>query len=135
MQLKTHSRSLTPLASSLISAGSAVEISEDYDLLDVNELITKGREGFVAFEVTGESMVDHIQPGNIVFVDTWAEARSGNIVATVVNGLTNIKIFKASRKGLYLVPANSEYTTQEINQQDSFHILGVVKGHLAVYPQ
>lgn len=135
MKLHTNSRSHIPMATSLISAGTAIEIGEDYDLLDVNELITKGREGFIAFEVTGESMIDRIHPGNIVFVDTWIEARNGDIVAIEVNGRTSVKFFSSSRRGLYLVPANPMYSKQQLTHKDSCHVLGVVRGHMAIYPR
>lgn len=133
MKLSTHSVRQLPLAFSLISAGSAAEVVEDHQFLDVNDLITKGRDGFVAFEVTGDSMVDTIHPGYIVFVDTWAEPKNGDIVASVVNGLTCIKIFRRARGNLYLVPANPEYEPRRITAQDNFWVLGVVRSHLAVY--
>lgn len=132
--LAVNSQRKIPLAQSFISAGPAVEIGDDYALLDVNEHITRGREGFVAFVVTGDSMVDHIHPDNLVFVDTNVEARNGDIVAADVNGLTCIKIFRHSMRGLYLVSKNADYQPRQITAKDSFHILGVVRGHLAMYP-
>jgi len=132
-EMLTKSRSLMPLANSLLSAGAAAEVSDDYDLLDVNEMITKGREGFVAFVITGDSMVDAIRPGYIVFVDSFSEPRNGDTVAACVNGKNCIKIFDRKPNGLYLVSANANYSPKEIQATDSFFILGVVKGHLAVY--
>lgn len=133
MRLDTHSKRTMPIAASLIAAGPAVEIGEDYKLLDLNELITKGREGFLAFEVTGNSMVDHIHPGNLVFVDTWVDPKNGDVVASSVNGLTCIKILKVSGANLFLVSANKSYQPRQITANDNFHVLGVVKGHLSVY--
>lgn len=133
MQLPTHSARRMPFALSLISAGPMAEIVDDYKFLDVNELITRGREGFVAFEVTGDSMVDHIHPGNLVFIDTWAQPKNGDIVASSVNGLTCVKRFQHSHKGLYLISANTEYQPREITANDNFHVLGVVKAHLALH--
>lgn len=131
--LVTHSKAKIPTALSFISAGPAVEIGEDFHMLDVNELITRGREGFIAFEVTGDSMVGHIHPGNLVFVDTWAEPRNGDVVASNINGATCVKYFHRSDRGLYLVSANRSYSPREITRRDAFSILGVVRGHLALY--
>ena len=131
--LATRSRREIPFADNLIAAGAAVEIGETHTLLDVNALITRGRDGFIAFEVTGDSMVGHIHAGNIIFVDTWAEARNGDVVAATVAGLTCVKIFQQTHRGLYLVSANKDYKPREITAQDSFAVLGVVRGHLALY--
>lgn len=132
--LAPRSHRTVPIADNFIAAGAAVEIGDSHTLLDVNALITRGRDGFIAFEVTGDSMIDHIRPGNIIFVDTWAEARNGDVVAATVNGLTCVKILQRSTRGLYLVSANADYTPREITARDTFAVLGVVRGHLALYP-
>lgn len=133
MNLKTHSTRNTPLAYSWISAGAGADIGEDYRLLDINELVTNGREGFAAYEVTGNSMVDHIQPGNLVFVDTWAEPKNGDIIASSVNGDTCVKIFQSGTRGLFLISSNKAYTPREITSNDQFHVLGVIRGHLGLH--
>ena len=133
MQLKPHSARTIPMATSMISAGLATEIVEDFQMLDINELVTKGRDGFVSFEVTGDSMVDNIHPGYLVFVDSWAEPKNGDIIASSVNGLTCIKIFQHSPHGLFLVSTNKNYLPRQVTAGDSFRVLGVVRGHLALY--
>lgn len=133
--MKLHPRSMQkiPLANSLISAGPAVEIGDDFHMLDVAELITGGREGFAAFTVTGDSAAPEILPGYTVFVDTFAQPRNGAFVAVVVNGLTCVKTFTADKHGLYLVSQNTKYPAREIHAEDSFHVLGVVRGALVVF--
>lgn len=131
--LNTTSARKMPLALSMLSAGPLVEMSEDHELLDINELITGGRDGFAAYIVTGESMVDEIRPGQMIFVDTWAEPVNKDIVVSCVNGLINVKIFQRRSRNLYLVPKNPTYATQAVKHTDDFHILGVVKGHMRIY--
>lgn len=131
--IAAHSKIKIPLASSLLSAGDAFEISDDYELLDINELVTNGREGFVSYTVTGESMCDEIRPGYIVFVDPYLQPKIGDIIVARVNNKNNIKMFYPSQTGLYLVPKNLNFPLQEITANDEFSILGVVKAHLAVY--
>lgn len=133
MTLHSHSTRKMPLSLSTIAAGPTSEVVDDFELLDLNEVITHGREGFIAFEVTGDSMVAEIHPGNLIFVDSWAAPENGDIVAASVNGQTCVKFFKRTNQRLYLVPANSSYPSREITQKDNFRVLGVVKGHLAVY--
>lgn len=128
-----HSKRKMPLAYSMLAAGEAVEMSDDYQLLDVSELITNGRENVVAYVVTGDSMVEFIRNGNIVFVESGREPQNGDIVASCVNGLYCVKIFQRGTNGLFLVSANKKYLPREVKPTDSFHILGVIKAHLAVY--
>lgn len=132
-KLATKSKSTLPVALSLLSAGDHLEVSEDYDLLDINEMITKGREGFIAYVVTGDSMVDDIRPGYIVFVDSWAEPRNGDIIVSCVNDRNNVKVFERNHRGLFLVPKNGDHPVRQVRPTDNFHVLGVVKGHLALY--
>jgi SOS-response transcriptional repressor LexA len=132
-RLATNSARKMPMAVSMIAAGSASEVVADYHLVDLNDLITRGREGFLAFEVTGDSMVPDIRPGYVVFVDSWADVRNGDVVAAETNGLTSIKIFQRQQNSLFLVPTNGDYRTHEITAKDEFRVLGVVKGHLAIY--
>ena len=132
-RVATKARKGVPLALSKISAGPSTEIMTEHSQLDINALVTGGREGFVAYEVTGDSMADQIPPGSIIFVDTWVEPRHGDVIASSVNGLVNVKIFQQTQNGrLYLVPANEKYAPREITNQDSFQILGVVKSCLSV---
>lgn len=133
-KMMPYSRKRIPLATTLLSAGEAFEVSDDHQMIDIAELITKGREGFVAFIVDGDSMVDDIHPGFIVFVDTWAQPKNGDIVATSVNDATSVKIFHQSPAGgLFLVPKNGKYKPRKIKPSDSLHVLGVIRGHMKVY--
>lgn len=128
--MKTHSSTTIPLALSLLSAGAGFEVSEDFEPLDINFLITSGRDGFVAFILDGTSMLPQIQTGDLVFVDTWAVPKNGDTIVSNVNGCNSVKILETGR-GLYLVPQNGEFPTREIVPTDNFHIVGVVRAHLA----
>jgi SOS-response transcriptional repressor LexA len=132
-RLAKTSHQMMPLGISSISAGPAAWIADEHILIDLNSLITKGREGFMALTVTGDSAEPHIQAGNIIFVDTQAEPRNGEMVAAVINGLTCIKKFHRTECCLRLVSENEKYAPREITAADNFHVLGVVKGHMAVY--
>lgn len=131
--LDPHSKEKTPVCNSYLQAGEASEVYEDYDLVDINELITGGRDGFIAYRVTGDSMLEYIKPGYIVFVDPYCEPKCGDTVVSRVNGKNCVKIFEKNTKGLYLISANKAYKPRQVTKHDEFQILGVVKGHLAVY--
>jgi SOS-response transcriptional repressor LexA len=131
--LKLKSEHPIPMTNSYISAGNtAIEAGDDFFLLDINKLVTGGREGFVAFEVTGDSNVPDIRPGNIIFVDTWAVPKNGDIIAATINGLTCVKEFEFTQQGLYLVSKNRKYPPRKVRPEDDFSVLGVYCGHLVV---
>lgn len=129
-----NSRRAIPLAHSLLTAGPAVQLdAEGFVSLDINALVCGGKEGCLAFIVTGDSMRDEILPGFVVFVDPEREVRSGDTVAVSINNETCIKVFQREQQRLYLVPRNGEYATREIKRTDDLHMIGVVVGHLSVY--
>lgn len=97
----------------------------EYELLDVNELITGGREGFIAYRITGCSEVEYIQQNYIVFANPKKEPKQGDLVVYKNNGNNCIKIYQPQIK-LYLVGKTPP------KQNDHF-VLGVVTAHLAVH--
>ena len=130
-KVKPSSTTTIPLAHSLLSAGAGFEVSEDFEPLDVNQLITGNREGFIAFILDGTSMLPHIRSGDLVFVDTWAVPRNGDTVVCNVNGQNNVKVFENSNRGLFLVPKNGAFAARKIKPTDSFTVVGVVRAHLS----
>ena len=131
--IMAYSKNTTPLALSSLSAGRGAEIAGDYDDLDVNELITKGKDYFVAYPITGDSMVPTIPSGSVVFVDPMALPQSGQPVVCRLNGLYSVKYFRRSGPRLYLVPANGDYETREVFERDDFEVMGVVKANLQLW--
>lgn len=129
--MNTHSTQPIPLAHSLLSAGVGFEVSEDSEPLDINFLLTQGREGFIAFILDGTSMLPHIRSGDLIFVDTWAVPKNGDTIVSNVNGLNTVKKFENSGRGLFLVPQNGEFDEVEVTARDSFTVVGVVRAHLA----
>ncbi|HRJ90066.1 MAG TPA: S24 family peptidase [Pyrinomonadaceae bacterium] len=128
--LATTSIMKTPLALSLLSAGAPAEVSDDYELLDINQIITGGREGIIAYRVSGDSMREEIRPGDYVFVDPQCEPKNGDTVVCRINNQNVIKIFQNGSAGLFLVPRNPEFVPLRPTPQDDVQILGVVLWHL-----
>jgi DNA polymerase V len=128
--IATKSKKKIPVALSSLSAGAPEEITDDYELLDVNDLITGGREGIVSYRVDGDSMREDIKHGDFVFVDPYCEPQTGDTIVSRINGKNNIKIYEKNNNGLFLVPKNKDYKPQKISKLDDFHILGVVLWHL-----
>lgn len=131
--LATKSKRKTPLALSSLSAGEPSEICEDYELLDINELITGGKEGIVSYHVTGDSMREDIKPGDVVFADPYRQPENGDVIVSRINGKNNIKIYKSNSNKLFLVSKNKAYPAREVTAIDDFHILGVVLAHIGFH--
>jgi SOS-response transcriptional repressor LexA len=110
-------------------------MDDSHDLLDVNHLITHGRESFLSFQIDGDSMVEEIPPSSFVFVDTAEQPQNGSIIAVLVNGRHSVKIFEQKRHGIRLVAANGQHLPQEVKESDTFHVLGVIQAHLVLHPR
>lgn len=130
-KLMPRSSHTIPLATSLLSAGEAFEVSEDLEPIDLNFMVTGGRDGFLACIVDGPSMLPHIRQGDVVFVDTYAVPNNGDTIVSYVNGRINVKTFECGPRGLFLVPKNGAFQEQQVKPTDSFYVIGVVRSHLA----
>lgn len=133
MQLAPRSEHLIPHSLSTIQAGPAAEVCDSFAMVDLNRLLTGDREGFVIYEVTGDSGAPHILPGHLVIVDTWLEPREGDWIAAEVDGLVAVKKFHHTRNGLYLVSQNPKYPPRKITEQNSFRVIGVITAHVGVH--
>ena len=89
-----------------IAAGRPVESVESRETVDFGDLI--GAERY-ALAVRGESMIeDHICDGDYVLIEKAAEARDGDIVVALVEGVeTTLKRFYDEGPQIRLQPANA----------------------------
>ncbi len=91
-----------------IAAGSPVESVAGRERLDFSDFLKS--ENVFALEVRGDSMIDdHILDGDLVLVESTAQARDGEIVVALVRGAeTTLKRFyRDSDTTARLQPANS----------------------------
>lgn len=105
----------------------AVEEREEY--IEVDPSLVKGRS--FALRVKGDSMKDcGILPGDIVIVRLQNMAQNGDIVVARFEDDTTVKYFKQKKEGVFLVPANPNYS--EIPAQDA-KIIGRVTAVIRSY--
>jgi SOS-response transcriptional repressor LexA len=107
--------------------------ADGHVMLDVNTLLTGNREGCLALVVTGDSERADIYPGYVVVIDPNLQPKNGDTVAAEIDGETCVTIFEQATRGLHLVPKNKEYPIREAQPINALHVLGVVRGHVAVY--
>ena len=116
-----------------IAAGAPVEAIAGHDTLNFSDFA--GDSGTYALQVRGESMIeDHICDGDYVLVERATEARDGEIVVALVDGMeTTLKRFYlASGDRVRLQPANSAMQPIFVPRQ-SVQIQGKVLAVLRKY--
>ena len=116
-----------------IAAGTPVEALPGNDTLSFSDFT--GDPNTYALQVRGESMIDdHICDGDFVLVERATEARDGEIVVALVDGLENtLKRFYHEPEGwVRLQPANSAMHPIRV-RGDSLQIQGKVLAVLRKY--
>jgi DNA polymerase V len=131
-----HSKYAIPIATHALQAGWSAYPALDIprDAVDINEMVTGGRDDFLYARVNGGSAFPEIPDGSIVFIDPATEPRNGQAVVAYLNGQICVKRFERSPyKGLRLVSINADYEDRTVTQRDDFAILGVVRASLAFH--
>ncbi|HVO96660.1 MAG TPA: transcriptional repressor LexA [Bryobacteraceae bacterium] len=116
-----------------IAAGSPVEAIAGQDTLNFADFA--GDPGTYALQVRGESMIeDHICDGDFVLIEKASEARDGDIVVALVDGVeTTLKRFYREDGGrVRLQPANSSMQPIYVNR-DALQIQGKLLAVLRKY--
>ena len=116
----------------VIPAGIPIEAIEnivDYEELHPDAL--KGNRIFFGLRVKGDSMSPEIQNGSTVIVRQQAACDSGDVCVVMVDGQdATLKRVRLDPDGIYLIPANSGYTTEFYSNEKikklPVRILGVV---------
>ncbi len=116
-----------------IAAGSPVEAIAGQDTLNFADFA--GDPGTYALQVRGESMIeDHICDGDFVLIEKASEARDGEIVVALVEGVeTTLKRFyREDGDRVRLQPANSSMQPIYVNR-DALQIQGKLLAVLRKY--
>jgi len=95
--------------------------------LDLNSIIIKNRPSTFFMKVEGDSMINAgILDKDIVTVDKSLEAKNGDVIIAEYNGEFLIKQLSIIKNEVYLIPANNNFQTIKIKNNDNFAIWGVV---------
>ena len=117
-----------------VAAGAPIEAIEQNEHVEVpSEMAGRPGETF-ALRVRGESMIeDQICDGDLVIIESRAEARNGETVVALVRGDdATLKRFYRQGSTVRLVPGNSAMEPIEL-PADDVTIRGVVRGLLRRY--
>ncbi|MBX7173908.1 MAG: S24 family peptidase [Pyrinomonadaceae bacterium] len=109
-----------------IPAGEPAHLCTDLEKFNLQEHITRGREGIYTTRVVGDSMETEIKDGDLLIVNRNLIPQTGDIVIAYLNGAYTVKLYEKKNNVLYLVPKNRNYESQIITQEDDFETYGVV---------
>ena len=102
------------------------------DTLSLDEFLVKRPEATYLLTVSGDSMIEAgIHPGDLVLVEKVGAPKQGDIVIAQVDGEWTMKYFGKDKVGVYLDPANPQYT--RIRPERSMTIGGIVKAVVRKY--
>lgn len=117
----------------LVAAGAPIESIPNPEPVSVPPDFLRAGENFV-LKVRGESMIeDGIHDGDLVIVQSTAEANEGDMVVAMVDGEVTLKRFyRSAPDTIRLQPANSEMEPI-MAAADSVTIQGIIVGLLRKY--
>jgi len=111
-----------------IAAGFPSPAQDYVDLkIDLNkELIANPSSTFYA-RVKGNSMIDAgISDGDILVIDKSLVPRDGDTAVCYIDGEFTLKYIRIETEGVFLVPANPAFPIIKVNENNHFHIWGIV---------
>lgn len=112
-----------------VAAGQPILAEENFSgALEMADMFGETSSLF-ALQVRGDSMIDAgILEGDYVIVRKQDEARTGEIVVALLEDEATVKYYQPRRGHIELVAANVKYEPIVVGKDDSFRILGTVRG-------
>lgn len=102
------------------------------DTVSLDEFLVKRPEATYLLSVSGDSMIDAgIRPGDMVLVEKGGDPKRNDIVVAQVDDEWTLKYFGKDRQGVYLDPANANYS--RIRPAQSLSIGGIVRAVIRRY--
>ncbi len=115
----------------VVAAGRPIESFGAGESLDVPADLVRRPESTYALRVRGDSMIDDgIVDGDLVIVESAAEANDGETVVALVNGSeATLKRLRRAGRNIELLPANPAHPIQRYPVAD-VAVQGIVRGLL-----
>lgn len=117
-----------PLYGMSVSAGFPSPADDFIDTkLDLNDYLVQHPAATFFVRVSGNSMIKAgIFSEDILIVDRSLDPHNGSIVIAALNGELTVKRLKIDKKRIYLMPANPNYKSIEVTEDEDFRVWGVV---------
>jgi len=95
--------------------------------IDLNKELIRNPEATFFGRVKGMSMKDAgIDDGDVLIVDKSISARNGMIAVCFIDGDFTLKKIRLEKNSITLIPANEQYPTIEVSEENDFLIWGIV---------
>ena len=118
-----------------VAAGYPVLSNQNYDgTLYVDTSLIKKGFNYFGLKVRGESMIDDgILEGDTVIVKAQSEASNNDIIIALVDNDTTVKRYFRKKDSIELIPANKNFETIVVKNNNEFSILGKVVAVFRIY--
>ncbi|RLA62936.1 MAG: repressor LexA [Epsilonproteobacteria bacterium] len=119
-----------------IAAGNPTEAIENtQEKIEVPPSLVPGNHCYFALRIKGESMIEEgIFENDIVIIKKQNQARSGQIIAAIIDGEATLKKYRPKDGFIELVPANKDFAVIKVNPSEkTFGLAGILVGLLRSY--
>jgi repressor LexA len=113
-----------------VAAGSPILAIENIDSsMIIDSSFIKKAENTFALEVQGDSMINAgIKEGDFVIVSQNEQTKNGDIIVALLDDEATVKRLFIKEDKISLIPENENYQPILINNQESFKVIGKVRG-------
>ena len=98
-----------------------------HDYISLDELLVDHKETTFFARVTGNSMSNDFNDGDLLIIDKSLEWEENRIALCFIDGEFTLKRIKLKDGKCYLVPSNKDFPLIEVNYEQGVSIWGVVK--------
>jgi len=116
-----------------VAAGQPILAEESYEGRLETSDVFGSNDGLFALRVRGDSMVDAgVFENDYVVVRHQDTARSGEMVVAMIEDEATVKYYRPRGDRVELVPANAKYRPIVVESDNTFRVIGVVRGVVRV---
>ena len=128
ISVSTETKLALPVVSENISAGFPTPAMDFIDLtIDLNKHVVKNRDATYFGRVKGKSMKDiGIADGDLLVIDKSIKPANDHIAVCYLDGEFTIKRIVIENSKCWLVPANKDYESMEVQEHNDFLVWGIV---------
>ncbi len=103
--------------------------AEDFfhDYISLDELLINQKETTFFARVTGSSMSNDFNDGDLLIIDKSLDWDDNKIALCFIDGEFTLKRIKLKDDKCYLIPSNQDFPLIEVNYEQGVSIWGVVK--------
>lgn len=125
---ETSSELSLPIADDGIRAGFPSPAQDFMDqAIDLNKELIRNPSSTFYGRVRGDSMEDAgIHDGDILVIDKSLDPRDNDMAVCFIDGEFTIKYIRIERERILLIPANEQYQSVVVTEENDFLIWGIV---------